>query len=451
MGNTKAFHHAPFQHYGNALMFFYDTTRTAWDSIGMIQNPRVTFDQQKQTKTHYVEGRRVEVASRVTSQTGMLEFDWVEHLNPRGNQRIYGDKTSTQTISAADVSYIDYEFEFYRNDDTDECYEHFVPYPTAQANYTRLGAFSAFLATVNATAGGSGWSTGGSPDYYAWAVPVHLMVAGTVPALATLCDSDKLDVTYTFGKPWDEDTSSSAYNGEPVDFTNATDEVTFTGTANTDMGSGIEPTPDYVAIFMNTTDDLATATCEAVGTYAAFTGAGITVSSLTPGDVFEHAVGATFWRESGASYSSSSLALMDMDGTDIVWDNTRGAAELGTDYTTQSAMTVKVRQAYVKSKSIVQSVGPTGTGNDYRKVAIVCLDNQEDGPSDKLYAEGDIVTLYRVDFAAVDGSLNWSEDDWVAPISVSAPVLADPSNSNEFGTREIWSPALRSLATQYYR
>lgn len=450
-GKSKLYNHVPFRHYGNAIMFWYDETRSTWDGIGLIENPRYTPNTTKQKKTQYAEGQRVTAASRTQEQMATLEFDWLEHLNPRGNQRIYGDKTSTQTIYPANVAYIDYELELYRNDATGDAYEQFAPFAVAQANYTRLGAPATFLATVSAAGTGSSWSTGGSPDYYSWCVPVHDLTGEGAPDKATICDSDRLDVKYVFGKPWDE-AGLGAYTGEPVDFTNATDIVTFTGTASADMMSGKAPTPDYVAVFMNTTNDLSTARVVAIGTWASFIGAGLVALTYDSQDVFEHSVHATFWADAG-TYDTPSLSLLDMDGTDITWDNTRAAMKLGSDYTTSDSngVTVKMRQAYVESPRIRQTLGPTGVGNDYRKVMIVCLDNQEDGPIANLYAEGDVVVLYRVDCAGIESQLSWSEDDWNAPVSVTAELISDPSNGNDYGYKALWSPALRSLATQLYR
>lgn len=439
MGLTQNFDYHPLNNWGDAVLAVYDDDRASWFGIGLISNPRLSQNYDKRSKMARINGERQEVETRVTSRTCELSFQWKETLNPRGNQMVFGDKTSTQTYAGFDLVGREFECEMYRNDQSGLYIARTHPWQSMQANYTRLPAPATFTVTVSAGGTGAGWATAGNPDYYAWAQPLFLYPgAGVVPALTTVMDAGKLDYDWCLGAPFDYASGSTGYNGSPVNFTNATDEVKFTGTA-----PATGPTPDYVVIWINTTDDLATATACQIITWATFIGAGTLLLTLPAGDTYAESRQMTMWGNFASRADTTGTQLVE--NTDFTWDNDIAEATLkGGSY---NARTVKWRLFLVEAPNFTQPYGGTGISVDNRKVALINLEPQVDG-DDPLYAEGEIFILYRADWAGIANQIPWTDDNWVEGMDITCKVTSDPANSNLFGSRQVMSPAFKTLVTQ---
>lgn len=438
MGSTAAYTYDPWHHEGYARVLVKEAAGTKYMEIGRVMNPSFSPDYTTREKRHPIDGIQEVLRTKITGRSASLSFEALERMHPNLMQLWFEDATSVGTYATMDVKSDFYNTLAMQNELKSAYVTAYMPHKDSVANYTRLPKFATFTATPSAAGTGSGWATAGNPDYYAWAVPVHLRsdYTGSAPTTSTICDADKLDADWIFGAPWDEDTSTAGYQGETVNFTNATDDVTFTGTA---PASG--PTPDYVAIFMRTSNDITSSTtCVAVGTYAAFTGSGIVVLTLGAGDAYTTSYGASFYRGAG-TYASPSWAKLTVD-TDVTYDSTTGAWKLMSgDY---NGLQMQIRCFYVQDYSITNTIGPTGSQEDYREVLIISEHPTVDGDGNPAYSEGQTLHVFKANFAGIASQWSVGEDDWVAPIPITVPCVVDPANGNDFAEVISVSRAYRS-------
>lgn len=438
MGSTAAYTYDPYHYEGYARLLVKEAAGTKYMEIGRIMNPSFTPEFTTREKRHPINGIQETLRTKVTGRSASFTFEALERMHPNLMQLWFNDATNYATQNAMDVCADFYDTRAYQNELKSAYVTAYLPHSDSVANYTRLPKVATFTATPSAAGTGSGWSTAGNPDYYAWAVPVHLRsdYTGSAPTTSTICDDDKLDADWTFGAPWDEDTSTAAYGGKGVNFTNADDIVTFTGTA---PASG--PTPDYVAIFMRSSDDITASTkCVAVGTWAAFTGAGIAALTLGTGDAYTTSYGVSFYRGSG-TYASPIWAKLTI-GTDVSYDSATGAWKLSSgDY---NGLQMQVRSFYVRDYSLTHTIGPTGAQEDYREVLVITEHPTVDGDASPAYGEGQDLHIFKANFAGIASRWSVGEDDWVEPISFTVPCVVDPANANEFAEMISVSRSYRS-------
>ena len=438
MGLTQNFDYHPLNNWGDAILAVYDDDRAAWYGIGLISSPRLSQNYEKRSKMARINGERVEVEQRVTSRTCDLSFQWRETLNPRGNQLVFGDKTSSQTYAGFDLVGREFECEMYRNDQSGLYIARTHPWQSQQANYTRLPAPATLVATLSNNAGGS-LATGGTPDYYCWVQALFLYPgAGVVPTETTVMDSGKLDFDWCLGAPFDNTPGTAGYQGVPIDTDDATSQVVFTGTA-----PATGPTPDYAVIWVATTNDLSTAVCWQVISWVTFIGSGAEIHAPVAGDAYLESRHMSMWANFASRADTTGTQLVENTGYE--WDNDIAEAKLkGGSY---NARTVKWRVFLVEAPNFTQPYGGTGISTDNRKVALINLEPQVDG-DDPLYAEGEIFTIYKADWAGIANQIPWTDDNWVEGMDITCKITSDPANSNLFGSRQVMSPAFKTLVTQ---
>src|SRR5690242_14830811 len=118
MGLTQDYSYHPFQNWGDAILAVYDDDRAAWFGIGLCRNQQLTSAYTKKMKKSRVNGERVTRETRIDERTCQFSCNWLENLDPRGNQMVFGDKTNTQTFTDWDMVSREFECELHRNDQT---------------------------------------------------------------------------------------------------------------------------------------------------------------------------------------------------------------------------------------------------------------------------------------------------------------------------------------------
>jgi len=435
MANNSEFIHAGFNlPPGGAKVEVWDTNHSTWQYLGKCSGVGFTTETEKIQQRHRVDGQNRVTQERVTSFRGMLRFTPMERLLPSLQQLIYGSRSTTQTLNSLDVAWEELERPLYINKETGEGIEALLTKASGCANYTRLPAVTSLAGTVTTT-GGSGWTVGTN---YFWAVPLHRKPgSSTVPSITTVCDATLLDIEWCFGAPTDASGTSSGYQGMSKTFANATDKISIQGAAPTDG-----PTPEYVAIFTNTTDTLSTATCCAVPAYATFT-SGVSVTAPGSGDAYVTSYGASFSYNAGTNASPSWTTFTV--GTDVLYDNTRGAYKWA-DNSNRHGQWVKATYFYIDPAGVLNNIGPTGVSQDLRKFRITSEEPEVYGDT-PLYPEGVEAIFFSVNVAGIATSDTYPDEDFDTGEQIELECLTDPSQNNQIGTRRIFSPKM-TLYTQ---
>lgn len=446
MSNTNQFSYAPWNYFGEAAVFAVDPNRSPddyeyWHYMGRVMNPTVTPEITKVQRRHRFEDLNVEVGERITDASCTFEFGLTEPLNPEVLQLVLNDSENTLTITAAAVGHQEFTDPLYFNARTGAGLEKKLPWG-GFTKLSQLPAPSNFVGTVSAT-GGSGWSTGGTPDYYAWVTGYWKRPGEGHPTIGAISAVGEVDTKFVLGTPWDETAGTAGYQGEPVDFALADDKVSF---AITDTTLSHTALPDGYIIWMNTTNDLSTATAVAVDARDTSGTTTIVVTALGAGDTFTQGIGATFHYNTGTLTTPSWTALTI--NTDFTWDRDRGVIKPVAGGAIASGQNVRVSYFYVNSRMVEASFGPTGVTSDYRTFHVLCIGTAEDG-ADPLYPEGAWLTVHKANSAGLAVPMNFPSGEYYDSQPVSMRCLADSANSSKFYRVRTMSPALEAFAQEH--
>lgn len=458
MGANNEWVNSAFNTYGPAEMYIYDDglstsrgTTAAPDGVWvhMCRFRDINFmpDYAFAEQSHRWEGLDVTTGRELTGARGRLSCAFAENINPAAMQLIYGDKETTQTISSAAVKYTEEMLQMFINQENGLAEERHLGYAVGSASPTKIPAPTIASGGAPSGSSGSGWS---SATYYFWVFGLYLRAGASIPLYSAAFGSTKLDIDFTLSAPSDQSASSSGYNGLGIAFTGATQSGSITVTdasPNTDL-----PMPDYYLCLVNTSDDLATAKVLKTNGFTARDVSGTTTINLVDNDglgsTYVAPKGATFWYNAGTHAAPSWTQLTI--GTDVEYDYDRGVVKLktgsGATYL-KNGFWIQARYFWVKPKTVKNLVGPTGLSTDPRKVKIVDLRSEAKGASPR-HPEGQIFTLFKVDFAGVAAGESFGADQFYPGANVTMECLTDPSNSGAFGQKEIISRKFRSYTQQ---
>lgn len=426
MGNNQTFNNRSFVPRGGAnLAMWSDLRGGGWLKMGRVDGVAFRMDQETEKLLEIIGYRDRTAMEMVTGETAQLSGVFREPLDPDVAQLLWQDLGNSSTItSSRRIKKFVEHIKVYRNRRTGLAEEVYALHSVGLARAATLPPAATFVSTVANDAGGS-FPAGPNTQYYAWAVPVHMDPDSAVtPDKDNITDAANLDIEWTFGDPWDEDTATSGYQGDSVVVPDATTSVTFTGTA-----PATGPTPSYWAIFVNTSNTITGSTCWQVLTHATFTGAGTALLAVPTGDTYAVSANVKISRNSGtdASPSWSHLAV----GSDASWDATRGSLKWDSMTQLQNGMRLRVIQWYVEEPTIDIPVGESSVAQDLRKFLIINEGPEVDG-ADPLRREGYELTVFSANAAALRPMLENPERGWAAGSNFEMECLQDPSNDNNY-------------------
>lgn len=438
MGNTAAYVQSGFRPYGPAELQLWHDVKDEWQTLGKMESSSFDEDIEEDILECRIEGEDREIERRTRKRKARLSLSALEITNPDLMQIIHGDKGTTQTKTSMDLQWEQFQQPLYFDTGTGDAFEAFVPWRDSMANTETLRKLASISAAAPSGSSGSDWATAGNPDYYVFAVGLYRRSdSNVVPLFSTVNDTDKQDYDWVLGE-----VSSST----TVNFTGATQSVVITGTAPAGDNAQVEVLlPDYVAIYFNTTNTITGAVCGGVGTYAAYIGAGIECLTITGGDTYAASKFAKFRYNTGTEDSPSWTDLA-VD-TDIDWDETRGMFKWYSAAVGANGRHVQVRYFYVKATNVSTGLGRSRLGQDLRKLRIMSIEPEQFAGA-PVYGAGYVLTLFKADMAGLRSKFQSGSGSWAAPTDLDVVCLADPTNSNEFGTVESVTQKLRSYTQQ---
>jgi len=428
MGQDQIFGNQAFNPKGGGRFFIYNDKlvdvdgKGGWVELGKISAPSYRPSIEKAQQFETIDYRDVVTEEMITAERGMLGITFLEVCDLDVLKFLYRDLGDSLTTTSGQQMRRSVTFpKTYKNMKAGEAIERYLPHRNGVLSSSNIANFLSAVATSSwtvSTSGGSGWSTGANPDYYGFVVPIYVdPEVDTVPTESTLCDVDKLDILWVLGVP---------NTGSSINMSNATDKVTVLGTAPT-----TGPTPDYYAIFINTSNTIVGASCADVLTPTEFLTPGTAILAPPAGDTYAASAYVCFSRNSGTGLVPV-WANLTM-GTDIIWDATRAAWYYDTmSAASQQGGYVRAIEWFIAESEGEVNIGPSSVGQDLRRCKIESFGPEVNGAT-PILEEGWEVELFAANTAGIMAALEFPDKGWYPGTQVEMECLTSSAYNNRIG------------------